>query len=199
MVVVTRHEGAHLGDQPMPTRYDQNEMEAFGGPSADRLRDWRRRALLEGMGEQRGGRWNYSLGEVLKMLCAGQFIDHPTKPMDIADALEVWARAFGEVFAWLVEGTAVDDDSWARRRKAGIVVIVVDYAKPDKSIVRVKVGPWTYLEPGRNLNDEASATVIYPHVVVRRLDPRFKRAFFKEYEEGSAALRLMVEAERKQS
>ena len=159
----------------MPKRFDPLEIEAIGGPSPQKLRDWRHRGLLEDIGELRSGRWAYGMTDVLILGCAALLVE---QGIEIAPAMELAKGGQGLLFAWLVAGSLHDNEMLADFRAQDEVVFVFhdDKARFKYSARRWK---WEMLQASR---DFRHVTSIFPQVVVGDLDQRFQHALLDEYE-----------------
>ena len=158
----------------MPKRFDPAEIEALGGPPPEKLRDWRHRGLLEGIGELRSGRWGYSMDDVLILGCAGLLVDNG---MEIAPALELTKGGRGLLFAWLFHGTPHDNFMLANHREQEEVVFVVPDHK-SRSGYSAKCWAWELLQSS---DDFRYVIQIFPRVLISDLDKRFRKAILEEY------------------
>ena len=159
----------------MPKRFDPIEIEAIGGPSPQKLRDWRHRGLLKDVGELRSGRWVYAMSDVLVLGCTGLLVD---QGLEIAPAIELAKAGQGLLFAWLVAGTPHDNHMMADFRAQEEVIFVFrnDKAHSSYSARRWK---WEMLQAA---DDFRYVIPIFPRVLISDLDKQFRRAILDEYE-----------------
>lgn len=146
----------------MPHFFEPNEVSTIAGLTPDKLRDWRRRNLLDDVGtELANGRWVYSFGDVSLLAISGWLLKAGFVS-DLKPALRIAARINAVVWNFIAE----PDHSEIVERSGRYFMVL-----PEGSIEQ----RWTIAFPtAEALRGYPAATVIDCKVLAETLSPSLR-------------------------